>query len=285
MGLKQLPPKPADNAKSVEKKRYSEQMSQVIAAALAEELRQRGLHRTRPGGDGEEGRTGAERRMSGGIGAKKVDVTWATEESGLLLAISVKCITGKDPKTGNYQKNLINRRGDMLGEAVTLHRRFPYAVLGGFFFFDKGAAEDSSEQRSSTFLNAHRAFRIFTGRADPAGRDEQYEALYFGLVEATPFQSTVRFTLAGAPERDISLDHALDSLLRLVVERDPDFYALVGPNGEIDPATSASPLLLARMKTSGAIVKTNSTSTTMLGTPPSVDPLPSEEDDDAEDTE
>ena len=25
------------------------------------------------------------RRMSGGIGAKRVDVTWATEESGLLL--------------------------------------------------------------------------------------------------------------------------------------------------------------------------------------------------------
>jgi hypothetical protein len=274
-GLKQLPSKPADDAKSTEKKRYSEQMSQVIAAALAEELRQRGLRGTRPGGDGEEGTSGAERRMSGGIGAKKVDVTWATEESGLLLAISVKCITGKDLKTGNYQKNLINRRGDMLGEAVTLHRRFPYAVLGGFLFFDKGAAEDNSEQRSSTFLNAHRAFRIFTGRADPAGRDEQYEAFYFGLVDATPFQSTVGFTLAGAPEKDVSLDHALDSLLRLV-----------GPNGEIDPATSASPLLLARMKTSGAIVKTKPAAAKMPGTSLSVNiSLPSEEDDDAEDSE
>jgi hypothetical protein len=286
-GLKRLPSKPADNAKSTEKKRYSEQMSQVIAAALAEELRQRGLRGTRPGGDGEEGTTGAERRMSGGIGAKKVDVTWATEESGLLLAISVKCITGKDPKTGNYQKNLINRRGDMLGEAVTLHRRFPYAVLGGFLFFDKGAAEDNSEQRSSTFLNAHRAFRIFTGRADPAGRDEQYEAFYFGLVDATPFQSTVHLTLAGTPEKDISLDHALDSLLRLVVERDPDFYALVGPNGEIDPAASASPLLLARMKTSGAIVKTKPASTKTSGASLSADISLSseEEDDDAEDGE
>ena len=285
-GLKRLPSKPADNAKSTEKKRYSEQMSQVIAAALAEELRQRGLRGTRPGGDGEEGKTGAERRMSGGIGAKKVDVTWATEESGLLLAISVKCITGKDLKTGNYQKNLINRRGDMR-EAVTLHRRFPYAVLGGFLFFDKGAAEDSSEQRSSTFLNAHRAFRIFTGRADPAGRDEQYEAFYFGLVDATPFQSTVGLTLAGAPEKDISLDHALDSLLRLVVERDPDFYALVGPNGEIDPAASASPLLLARMKTSGAIVKTKPASTNMSGASLSIDiSLTSEEEeDDPEDSE
>lgn len=286
-GLRRLPPKPADNAGRAAKRRYSEKMSQVIAAALAEELRQRGLLGTRPGGDGEEGTTGAERRMSGGIGAKKVDVTWATEESGLLLAISVKCINAKDPKTGNYQKNLINRRGDMLGEAVTLHRRFPYAVLGGFLFFDKGAAEDNSEQRSSTFLNAHRAFRIFTGRADPAGRDEQYEAFYFGLVDATPFQSTVRLTLAVAPEKNVSLDHALDALLRLVAERDPDFYALVGPNGEIDPGPSTSPLLLARMKTSGAIVKTKPKSMSIFTASASVDiSLPSiEEDDDTEDSE
>jgi hypothetical protein len=254
-GLKRLPPKPPDTADATKKKRYSELMSQVIAAALAEELRYRGLKGALPGGDYEVGKKGAERRMSGGIGAKKVDVTWATEESGLLLAISVKCITSKDNSTGNYQKNLINRRGDMLGEAVTLHRRFPYAVLGGFMFFDKGAAEDASDQRASTFLNAHRAFRIFTGRTDPAGRDEQYERFYFGLVEATQFQSAVRFTVAGEPTNEITLDKALDALLKLVVERDPDFYAVLGPNGEIDPSPEASPLSLARMKTSGTIVK------------------------------
>ena len=254
-GLKRLPPKPPDSADSTKKKRYSELMSQVIAAALAEELRSRGLKTTLPGGDYEVGTKGAERRMSGGIGAKKVDVTWATEESGLLLAISVKCITSRDNKTGNFQKNLINRRGDMLGEAVTLHRRFPYAVLGGFMFFDKGAAEDASEQRASTFLNAHRAFRIFTGRADPAGRDEQYERFYFGLVEATQFQSAVRFSLAGDPSHEITLDTALDHLLKLVVDRDPDFYAILGPNGEIEPLPDASPVSLARMKTSGTIVR------------------------------
>lgn len=254
-GLRVLPEKPADSEKAPVKKHYSEMMSQVIAAALAEELRLRGLRETRPGGDGEIGKRGAERRMSGGIGAKKVDVTWATEESGLILAISVKCITAKDVTTGNYQKNLINRRGDMLGEAVTLHRRFPYAVLGGFLFFDKGAAADASDQRSSTFRNAHRAFRLFTGRNDPSGRDEQYERFYFALVDATPFQSTVTFTLAGSPDVEVTLDTALNSLLKIVVDRDPDFYALVGPNGEIDPTPDATPLALARMRSSGSIEK------------------------------
>ena len=230
-------------------------MSQVVAAGLADELRLRGLEGARPGGDGEFGKSGAERRMSGGLGAKRVDVTWATEESGLLLAISVKCITAKDPKTGNYQKNLTNRRGDMLGEAVTLHRRFPYAVLGGFMFFDKGAANDESDQRTSTFLNAHRAFKIFTGRTDPAGRDEQYERFYFGLVDATPFKDSLKLTLAGEPKKEVTLDESLDALMRLVVERDPDFYALVGPSGEIDPIKDVSPLALARVRTSGIIVK------------------------------
>lgn len=258
--LRKLPEKPPDSVKSTEKKRYSELMSQVVAAALAEELRQRGLSNTRPIGEGDLIGSGGERRMSGGIGAKKVDVTWATEESGLLLAISVECITARDVATKNYQKNVINRRGDMLGEAVTLHRRFPYAVLGGFLFLDSGAADDASDLRSSTFRNAHRAFRLFTGRSDPAGRDEQYERFYIALVNASPANATVEFTHAGEPDKPVRLDEGLDALLLAVAERDPDFYTIVGPNGELDPASGASPLSLVRMRTSGTIIRGKSAS-------------------------
>src|SRR5205823_10452975 len=134
-----------------EKKRYSELVSQKIALAVAEELRLRGLREARPAGEGDLGDSGAERRMAGGLGAKKVDVTWATEESGLLLAISIKTINFRDSKTKNFQKNLVNRRGDMLIEAVTLHRRFPYAVLAAFFFLDKDAESDGTNKRRSTF--------------------------------------------------------------------------------------------------------------------------------------
>ena len=127
-------------------------------------------------------------------------------------------------------------------------------------FFDKGADEDDSKLRASTFVNAHRAFRIFTGRSDPTGRDEQYERLYLALVDPSPFQPTVRVTVAGNPDDDVTLDSAIDDLLRLVVERNPDFYAVLGPDEEVDPAPGISPLSLARMKTSGTIVKGKSTS-------------------------
>jgi hypothetical protein len=225
--LKQLAGKPKDEASQAEKKRYSELVSQAVAVALADELRKRGLKEARPAGADDLADSGAERRMAGGLGAKKVDVTWATEESGLLLAISVKTINFRDKKTKNFQKNLINRRGDMLMEAVTLHRRFPYAVLAGFFFLDKGAEHDGTGKRRSTLLNAHSRLQLFTDRNDPAGREEQFERFYLLLLDASPKSVSIRAFKVGDPKNTIPLEEILNDLLRLVAQRNPDFYEFV----------------------------------------------------------
>jgi hypothetical protein len=243
--LKKLPAKPADEAKQSEKKGYSEDMSEVIAAVFAQALRNRNLKETMPaapisslpGGRKKAAskKQGSERRMAGGLGAKNVDVTWATEESGLLLSISVKTINFADQTTGNYQKNLTNRRGDMLFESTTLHRRFPYAVLGGFVFLDKGAANDGTEKRKSTFVNAHSRLRMFTGRDDPAGRPEQYERLYIALMDANPADASYIVYRVGDAKSPISLEDAFNELLGLVAERNPDFYEVV--DGKLGRAT------------------------------------------------
>ncbi len=229
-GLKALPPKPPDSADREVKKRYSEQVSQAVAVALADELRKRGLTEARPSPPGVVDKSGAERRMAGGIGAKKVDVTWATEESGLLLAISVKTVNFRDGRTKNFQKNLVNRRGDMLIEAVTLHRRFPYAVLAGFLFLDAAAASDGTANRRSTFINAHARLKLFTGRGDPAGRDEQFEILYVFLLEASPDNANVRAYEVGNREQEVPLERIFDHLMVLVAERNPDFYEIYEGN-------------------------------------------------------
>lgn len=213
--------KPPDDSPAPTKKAYSEKISNAVAQALAEDLRARGLAGVRPGAGGGPG---AERRMAGGIGAKKVDVTWATEEAGLLLGISVKTINFRDGRSKNFQKNLANRRGDMLFEAVTLHRRFPYSVLGGLFFLDSGAARDGTPRRPSTFLNAHDRLRQFTGRDDPSGRDEQYERLYIVLLDASSSRASFDAYRVGAPDTRIETGEALDELLSLVAIRNPDFY-------------------------------------------------------------
>lgn len=232
--LKHLPEKPPDTAPRDVKKRYSERVSQRVAIAIAAELRERGLKEARPT-EADAGDSGAERRMAGGLGAKKVDVTWATEVSGLLLAISIKSINFRDGKTKNFQKNLINRRGDMLMEGMTLHRRFPYAIIAGFFFLDKDAATDNNTRRRSTFLNAHSRLHLFTGRNDPAGRDEQFERLYLILLDASPSNVSLRPFAVGDPAKELSLSDMIDELLKLVAQRNPDFYEFA--NGKLQKAT------------------------------------------------
>jgi hypothetical protein len=216
--------KPADTAPQAQKKSYSERISSAVAAAVAEELRARGLQGARPAPPGLTGDSGAERRMAGGIGAKKVDVTWSTEESGLLLGISIKTINYRDSKTGNFQKNLTNRRGDMLIEAVTLHRRFPYSVLAGFFFLDAGAATDHTKMRKSTFENAHTRLRLFTGRDDPGGRDEQFERFFLILLEASSKHSNFQAYAVGESKTVVPMEKVMDQLVELVAIRNPDFY-------------------------------------------------------------
>ncbi|PTQ12100.1 hypothetical protein CLG96_05910 [Sphingomonas oleivorans] len=219
-------------------------MSAVVAVTIGAELRRRGCKEARPAEPGELGGSGAERRMAGGIGAKKVDVTWATEESGLLLGISIKTINFRDSHTRNFQKNLTNRRGDMLIEAVTLHRRFPYAVLAGFFFLDAGAhsdhvrADNGAPRRRSTFINAHQRLKLFTGREDPHDRDEQFERFYLILVEASPDTSSVRAFPVGEPDKEISIQQVLNELMALVAERNPDFYEFDDTTGKLIRARS-----------------------------------------------
>ena len=206
------------------KQAYSQDMSAAVALALSEAVRQRGMREALPSPPGHGGPSGAERRMAGGIGAKKVDVTWATEACGLIFSASVKTINWRDGTTGTFQKNLTNRRGDLLFEAVTLHRRFPYAVVLGFLFLDAGAFTDDTERRSSTFRNAHQRLKLFTGRDDPGDREEQFERLLVLLVNADPSGSLVSCFRVGSPDEPVSLDEVIDDALALVADRNPDFY-------------------------------------------------------------
>ncbi len=230
-GLKGLPAKPPDNATQATKRKYSQDMSAAIALALADEFRHRGLKGCRPAGVGDLTGSGAERRLAGGIGAKKVDVSWATEESGLLFGGSVKTINFRDNRSQNFQKNLTNRREALLFESVTLHRRFPFAVLGGFVFLDKDARNDGTARRNSTFLNAFPRLRLFTGRPDPTGREEQYERLYLFLVDATPFAASYECYAVDDPSAPIALDDAVADLVQLIAERNFDTYESDGAAG------------------------------------------------------
>lgn len=222
--VKSVGPKPPDAASQNVKNPWSLKLSNALAQALADELRARGMTEARPAAPGQVGLSGAERRLAGGIGAKKVDVSWATDESGLIFACSVKTIMFRDQKTKNYQKNLTNRRGDLTVEAVTLHRRFPYAVLSGWLFIDVGAKNDGTTRRKSTFHNAFPRLRLFTGRRDPAGREEQFERLYLLVLDTNQFSPSIECYHVADETKVVPLEQAMDELVDLLGERNFDLY-------------------------------------------------------------
>jgi len=208
----------------VEKKAYSERLSNLLAPALASELRQRGLASTLPNEADEKGKRGSETRIAGGLGDKKVDVTYASAHSGLVLGLSVKTITTRDQKTGNFQKNLQNRKGDLIFEVTTLHKRFPYAVVGGLVLLPADAEKDNTKSKSrlSTFIRAHQLLKIFNRRQGTRNEDAKFEYLAIGLFEEDP--PNYKLFEAGDPAKLISLDAFLSALLESVADRNPEDF-------------------------------------------------------------
>jgi len=86
--LESIHPRPSDDASRPDKKNFAEKLSRVLAQAFAAAFRARGMTECLPKAQDAPGPSGGERRMAGGIGAKKVDVSWSTDTSGLILALS-----------------------------------------------------------------------------------------------------------------------------------------------------------------------------------------------------
>lgn len=153
-------------ASQAEKRRYAERLSSALAVEVADGLRTVGVSNVRParGGPGE-------RAFQGGLGPKKVDVSYADERHGLLLAVSIKTICVRP-----YGKNLKNRFGDLCTEAITLHMRFPYSVVCALFAMPEEADQDTTARRRiSTFQRAAMLLGTISGRAEHSSAAEKLE--------------------------------------------------------------------------------------------------------------
>ena len=197
------------------KKGWSEQLSRALAEYVAGNLRDRGFENTKPfpGGAGE-------RAFQGGLGPKKVDVSYADERHGLLLAVSVKTI-GYPP----FGKNLKNRFGDLLTEAITLHMRFPYSVVCALFAFPEGADIDRTPlRRMSTFDRACKLFSLASGRreyTDPGEKFENVTAVcYRPISDEYPEPSILRMINCTKLE-EIDEERYFELLRTIYNERNP----------------------------------------------------------------
>jgi hypothetical protein len=208
-------PIPASDAAQHEKKRYAEVLSQKLAQEMAAGLREIGFEGVKPieGGPGE-------RPFQGGLGPKKVDVSYADERHGLMLAVSIKSIT-----TPPFGKNLKNRFYDLCSEGITLHLRFPYSVICALFCFPVAADENVTTGRTvSTFEQARKLLASVSGRqeyTDPGEKFENVTMLLFQPVTDDPTKPPF-VKLVDSVTRDL-LDEAtyFDSLRRIFNRRNP----------------------------------------------------------------
>ncbi len=212
-------PIPPETASRKEKKGYAETLSKHLAEELAEGLRQKGFTGTRPlaGGPGEKA-------FQGGLGPKKVDVAYSDERHGLLLAVSVKTIMAAP-----YGKNLKNRFADLCTEAITLHMRFPYAVVCAFFAFPEDARKDKTgKRRISTFDRAMRLLASVSGREEHTDPAEKFESIAMLSVEPpSRVGKSGKITIYDAVTRKTLSEKAYYEKLRVIYNmRNP--HGLVG---------------------------------------------------------
>lgn len=162
---------PMPTASGGAKKNYTEALSHQISRILAQELRGLGLEQVlAPSG-------GRDRSFMGGYGPKGVDVYLSDEKHGLLLTSGVKGLVF-DPR-----KNLKNRYRDMVMEALELHRRFPYAVCGHFFFLGKAESALPSKKFGTVLGEAAVLMSGIAGRRLPTDAPELYEEIGIALLD------------------------------------------------------------------------------------------------------
>jgi hypothetical protein len=211
---------PGDDAKQHIKKRFSEQLSGYLAVEVGEGLTAQGFPNVKPVRDGP-----GEKAFQGGLGPKRVDVSFADEQHGLLLAVSIKTIS-----FAPFGKNLKNRFADLCTEAITLHMRFPYAVVCALFAFPITANQDvTSSRKISTFQRAMNLFRTIDGRKEYTDPGEKFEnvtmMLYQPQTEDNP--QAVHVTLFDAQTgHEITEEEYFQNLCQLYNRRNP--HATIG---------------------------------------------------------
>ena len=182
-------PIPSDAANRADKKAYAEKLSHFLAEELAHGMRTAGFpdakpHRGQPG----------EKEFQGGLGSKKVDVSYSDEQHGLIFAVSVKSIC-----FAPFGKNLKNRFGDLCTEAIGLHMRFPYATVCMLFAFPDASNNDYGPRRQhTTFQRAARLLATVSGRASYTDAGERFER-----VTMLRFQP---LTVGGPPPSVVLID-------------------------------------------------------------------------------
>lgn len=249
---------PPDTASQADKKGFSEKLSHELAIEVADALREFGFGSIKPerlvidkGKHKGQIKIIKEKEFQGGLGPKRVDVSFSDDRHGLMLAVTIKTlnfpsfprIKGSNPaefdfsKKGKFSKNIKNRFGDLTTESITLHLRFPFAVVACLYVMPERSMEDKGDQmKSSTFERAAKLYGTISGRVaygDPAEKFENVTLMLYRPLSdpARPENVWIRLYEAGSMN-ELSEAAYLTNLLEAYNQRNP--HAMVGEFADED---------------------------------------------------
>ncbi|MGY2897176.1 hypothetical protein [Deinococcus sp. UYEF24] len=220
---------PDDSASGPDKKNYGERLSNMIAREVATLLRAADpvMENVKPVVNAEGETVGREKEFRGGFSDKKIDISVSDEQHGLVVGGSVKTLNF------SYSKNLKNRFGDLAGESVNMHLRFPYAVMFGIFAMPEAANADhlrpdgsAGRMTRSSFERATELMATVAGRpsySDPGERYEHMVMLLFMPREPKhQIPADLHFKLVDAVTRQtLSEQDYVNVLMTVIRNRNP----------------------------------------------------------------
>lgn len=116
-------------------------------------------------------------RVLGGYMEKEIDVCYIVEDTGPLLAVSVKS------QMSSIAKNTINRFEEYVGDATNLHTRYPMLVLGFLLLVPVNEETFRGGEPTDALLRVTRLLEQAAGRVDPSGTPGSYEACALLVVD------------------------------------------------------------------------------------------------------
>lgn len=172
-----------------EKRRWSERFADGCADAFADVFRDTPLKSKRilP----RDLASGTEPLTPLGAGtSKRIDVTVSDDMLGLEIGVSLKGLSFRDARSGNFDKNLTGRLYELGDEVRLVHEHLPHAFMVGVFFLPLLSCSDKTEAANSSFANTVMKLRARTGRLDAAlaGQSARCDASYvclYGLGRET----------------------------------------------------------------------------------------------------
>ncbi len=149
-----------------------------------------------------------EATIAGSHKNKKVDLALTSYTNGPQIIIGVRS------QMSSVHKNLLTYYEEIIGDCISLHDRFPMAVIGYVYLLPTATIKPGQKSKKVDLDRAEKLYSLITDRGDWRGPKDKYEHFAFLKVDFTSDPPTVLDTGA-----QLSIDSFFDKLCQTYSDR------------------------------------------------------------------